>query len=262
MCAGAAGLPQAQRADALGAVAGDHHVVGLGRHLAGVAPDRRMPGRLGPLDPAAEAHRVVNARGAETPRACRLPARGRGARSGGRPGCSARTCRTRSGCRSRRRAGPAWPSNRGSRPPAGPGRRCPARRRAPASWRSSSVRAWRRQPAGGGAAGQRGQRIAQAAADQELHRQVVDPARPRRGRRVRGHPAARQLLARHLGHGMHHVLGRGLAGRHAHGVQQVASTAAGRACKAASGFIARSMSGSGSVGKVRMPFKYVVVLHE
>jgi hypothetical protein len=70
---------------------------------------------------------------------------------------------------------------------------------------------------------QRGQRIAQRAADQELHRQVVDAARP--GGAVGGvlrHPAAGQVFACHLGHGMHHVGGRGGGGGGGHGGQQVA----------------------------------------
>ena len=53
------------------------------------------------LDPAAEAHRVGDARAAGTPTGCRRRASRRAARPGGRRGCAARTCRTRSGCRSR-----------------------------------------------------------------------------------------------------------------------------------------------------------------
>jgi hypothetical protein len=168
-------LPQPQRADLVGAVAGDHHVVGLGRHLAAWR-QTGWPGRL----------RARPSRRSAPGRRCRqrgnsqgVPSssQGRGARPGGRPGSPARTCRIRSGCRSRRRAGPAWPSNRGSRPPAGPGRRCPAPRRArnrpgpPACGHGAPP------PAGGVGQVQRGQRVAQRAADQELHRQVVDAAR-------------------------------------------------------------------------------------
>ena len=49
---------------------------------------------------------------------------------------------------------------------------------------------------------ERGQRVAQRAADQELHRQVVDAARPGRALgRLGAHPALRQALARDLGQG-------------------------------------------------------------
>ena len=70
----------------------------------------------------------------------------------------------------------------------------------------------RLQRGGGGALQpQRGQRIAQRAPHQELHRQVIHaPAAALLA--LRGHPALRQLLARQLGHAAHQV-GRGGVGR-------------------------------------------------
>ena len=58
-------LPQPQRADVLGAVAGHHHVVGLGVDLGGVAPSSAAGRVL--LDPAAEAHRIVQAAARKLP---------------------------------------------------------------------------------------------------------------------------------------------------------------------------------------------------
>jgi len=53
---------------------------------------------------------------------------------------------------------------------------------------------------------QRGQGVGQRAADQELHRQVVDAARPSLTvGAVAGHPASGQLLARDLSHRVHDV---------------------------------------------------------
>ena len=48
-------LPQPQRADSVGAVAGNHHVIGLGGDLAGVPP-QRLAVRV--FDPAAKVHGV------------------------------------------------------------------------------------------------------------------------------------------------------------------------------------------------------------
>ncbi len=75
----------------------------------------------------------------------------------------------------------------------------------------------------GGVAAQveRRQRVAEAAADQELHRQVIDAARL--GGALRGlglDPALGQLLPRHLGDGAHQVGGVGLVGRDADAGEQ------------------------------------------
>jgi hypothetical protein len=128
MCSGATAFHSRRVLTLVGAVTRHHHVVGLGGHLAGRTPDRTA--RL-VLDPATELHRVAEVRPSETPTACRWPARDRDIRPGSRAGFPARTCRIRSGCRSPSRAGPGWPSNRENTPPAGPGRHCPAPRRAP-----------------------------------------------------------------------------------------------------------------------------------
>ena len=62
-------LPQAQRADALRAVTGHHHVVGLRGDLGGVAPDRLLvPRQADVLDPATEIHREADAGARELPR--------------------------------------------------------------------------------------------------------------------------------------------------------------------------------------------------
>jgi hypothetical protein len=68
---------------------------------------------------------------------------------------------------------------------------------------------------------QRIQRVAHRAAHQEFHRQVIHAARLRGAvLPLAGHPAARKLLAGHLGDGLHDFGGRCLGRRSGHGTQQ------------------------------------------
>ena len=69
---------------------------------------------------------------------------------------------------------------------------------------------------------ERGQRVRHRAADQELHRQVVDAARLLAALAALGlDPAGRELLARQLGDGLHQVGWRGRFGRDAHRLQEL-----------------------------------------
>jgi hypothetical protein len=68
---------------------------------------------------------------------------------------------------------------------------------------------------------ERGQRVAQRAAHQELHRQVVDAARLVACLlRLGAHPALRELLARDLRDGLHQVVRRCVGGHDADVVEE------------------------------------------
>ncbi len=69
---------------------------------------------------------------------------------------------------------------------------------------------------------ERGERVAHRATDQELHREVVDAPRLRLALLGLGpHPAARELLARRMRHGLHEVGRARIGARHAHGLQEM-----------------------------------------
>ena len=207
-----AGLPLAQRRDALAVVRRHDEVEGARDHAARPAASAaRVPSAC---TSAAEADPVAAARAAATSQG--LPSRIQSSgTSTWRPSLdrAARTCRTGSAGRSRTTAGRARRTNRGSRPPAGRGRRCRARHRARARARrrasrpcaASASRTHRREA-------ERGQRVAERAAHQELHRQVVDAARTGAGGAavlgLRGRPARHQRLARSHRRGTHRRGGR------------------------------------------------------
>ena len=143
-------LPQPQRADLAVAVAGDHHVVGLGDDLGGMAPVHLA---VDVFDPAAETHRIGDLRAREFPgRAVRQPGVGVLHLAAVLDLLREHAVFVADAVAERGQAD-AWPSNPGNRPPAAPGRHCPAPRRVPGRPR---LRACGRIPAGPGARRRRG----------------------------------------------------------------------------------------------------------
>jgi len=216
------GLPQAQGADAFGAVAGDDHVIGFGVDLTGMAPGGHVGRVGGGFHPAPEAHRVVHADTRKFPgRTVFEPGVGRfdlaatlyalleHAELVADAVAEGRQLQCRHAVEEARgQAAEAAVAQRG----VGLGGRQVLQR--------AGMRA--RGHAHLALEFKRCQGVGQGAPDQELHRQVVDPARLGGAvGAVAGDPAPRQLLARNLRHRVHDLRRRGMAGCRGHGTEQV-----------------------------------------
>ncbi len=210
-------LPQPQRADLARAVARHHHVEGLGIDFGGGTPQRLV---AVVFDPAAEAHRVVDAQTQELPRRTvakprvgmfHLPAFDDALRE--------HAVLVADAVAERRQSERGHRIEETRRQPA---EAAVAQRRIglllldvlePLGMALQRVRSVGRQV-------QRRQRVAQRAAHQEFHRQVVH-APAALLCRLRGHPALRQLCARQVRHATQPLGGRGGAGIDADMVEQL-----------------------------------------
>ena len=209
--------PQPQRADVLGAMARHHHVVGLGVDLG-----RRNPARLtaAVVHMPAEAHREVQAAARELPgRAVTEPRVGVLDLPAFDDRLREHAVLVADAVAERRQAERGHRIQETGRQPA---------QAAVAQGGVGFVlfdvlellRLLRQRCGGLSLQIQRGQRVAQRAPHQELHRQVMHPPAAAL-RRLRGHPALRQLFTRQLGDTGHQVGGRGLARRDADMVEQL-----------------------------------------
>ncbi len=200
-------------------MAGNHHVAGLGRHFAGRAPGG-LAGSM--FDPAAEAYRVAHAAAREFPGGAVLQPR-------------VRVFDLTAVLDLLREHAVFIADAVAERRQAERGHRIEETRRQPPQAAVAqggvgfqvghvfeALRVRRHAALGGLRQVQRAERIAQRAADQKFHRQVIDPARFGGSlQRLRRDPAPRQLLARDLRNGLHQLGRARLGGVDAHGLQQV-----------------------------------------
>jgi len=215
-------LPQPKRGHALGAVTWHDVVEGLGIDLRCMAPHRRRAGRLGAFDPSAKAHRVVDGNAREFPRS-----------AVSQPGVgplhlTTGLDRLREHAELVADAVAVTGQPQGGHAVEEAGRQPAESTIAEAGIGFGRLDVLQRPGMGHGAVGglamqtERLQAIAQAASDQELHRQVIDTPHPVASvGRLACNPAPGQFGP----HGLRksgHQLGRlRVGGGHADGVQQV-----------------------------------------